>query len=199
MTVGSCRLVVAPVVLAIHGGGFVEGEPDRDTADWFRSRGVRAIAVEYSKDRPSRGLRDVKRLMRRHVREGRPVYAIGNSAGGTLALKLAQTGQPAAVAVINPVVDLVAWRYPNPVWQRALSARERRIVTPFRRCGRDTSRTYLTHGTLDLVAPIEASRRYAADERCNTRFVAQPGGTHLGIFVHDARGWLFRHILRRRA
>lgn len=110
-----------PVLLYIHGGGFTLGSPRTHAAlaaHMARAAGVVAVLPRYrlAPEHPCPAARqDVIAAHAALVAQGRtPVALAGDSAGGNLALLLAQhlrdSGQPMprAMALIAPVTDLSA-------------------------------------------------------------------------------------------
>lgn len=186
------------IVLVIHGGGFAGGSAadDQPIIDQYRAAGIAARSVEYRLGSPWRALEDAKAAMRQEQRKGRRVFVIGFSAGGTLALRLAQTGAPEAVAVVAPLIETRRWNCPSywPDVCATLTPWQRAYIQPAGRCSNVTSRTYVLHGTEDAHVPFAASQRYVAKRRCNAHLTARPGETHMHINVEQAVTWLARRV-----
>ena len=109
----------APVILYFHGGGFTIGSPRTHAALVGRlaaASGLRAVAPRYrlAPEHPFPAAReDAIAAWERLVRDGTPPVAIcGDSAGGCLALLVAQHArdaggpQPRALGLIAPIGDL---------------------------------------------------------------------------------------------
>ena len=105
------------LVLVIHGGSFVAGSPadTASTTQILRDRGIPAMSVSYRLGNPQRAENDVVRVARRlqhspHLR----LYAIGYSAGGTIAEVLAERRLVELATAVAPWSDL---RYTgDPQW-----------------------------------------------------------------------------------
>lgn len=108
----------APLLMYIHGGGFTIGSPHTHAAlvaHLARSAGMRAVSISYrlAPEHPFPAARnDAIAAYDRLVAAGTPPVAVcGDSAGGCLALQVAQhardTGraQPKALGLIAPIGD----------------------------------------------------------------------------------------------
>ncbi len=132
-----------PVVLTIHGGGYIIGNAGNmaKTDAQFEALGYKAVSVDYTLSNIGAGWRDVKAVAesygpRRHV------FAIGTSAGGGYAAKLAERGMVDAAYGFSPLVDLtgekwaafggVHFRCRTDHCQQRFSPVERRPLSPFR-------------------------------------------------------------------
>lgn len=101
-----------PIVVMFHAGGFATGGPqllDRRAVPIARRQGFKAVNVAYPLGDPHAALR-AARLEARKYRKRRPVCAYGESAGGTLAARLAQgkLGVDASAAY-SPIADLTTF------------------------------------------------------------------------------------------
>ena len=100
-----------PLLLYLHGGGFVVGDLDTHDAPCrmlCRHAGVDVLAVEYRKapEHPFPGYLDDARTAYRWAAERYETVAVGgDSAGGNLAATLAIEFDPALALLIYPVVD----------------------------------------------------------------------------------------------
>lgn len=102
-----------PVLLLIHGGGFVEGAPS--AMDYAAA--IVAEEGEFATLQPAYPLNDLAGAFER-LRgialdlegQGREVYAYGDSAGGAIAAWLASHGYVSAAAAKAPPTALVGWR-----------------------------------------------------------------------------------------
>jgi acetyl esterase/lipase len=105
-----------PVLLLIHSGGFIFGDPgleDRAAAQ-ARARGWRTESLDYPLwDLPG-AVRYCQRAASVYAARGRPVYAYGDSAGGTLAALLAERGEVRAAAALSPVSSIPRYAYAQP-------------------------------------------------------------------------------------
>lgn len=109
----------APLLMYIHGGGFTIGSPHTHAAlvaHLARAAGMRAVAIKYrlAPEHPFPAARDdAVAAYDRLVAAGTPPAAVcGDSAGGCLALQVAQHArnrggvQPKALGLIAPIGDL---------------------------------------------------------------------------------------------
>lgn len=109
----------APVLMYLHGGGFTIGSPRTHAAlaaHMAKAAGLRAVLPPYrlAPRHPFPAARqDAIAAYRRLIAEGTPPVALaGDSAGGCLALQVAQHArdhalpQPRALALIAPIADL---------------------------------------------------------------------------------------------
>ncbi len=140
----------APVLVYIHGGGWIAGDRTARSADlrWFAERGWLVVSVDYTLSSPDRHLWDVTQdqlacalgwVAANAARFGGDPSRLsvsGDSAGGNLAINTAYLSaagglrsscggimpKVAAVSAVYPVVDPVGF-YDNP--DRALGGRSR--------------------------------------------------------------------------
>ncbi len=99
-----------PVVLIFHSGGFIfAGKPMHQAAHAARRRGFVPKIVNYPPLNVPGAVRQSTQLAKRLNRRGRTVYAYGESAGGTLALLLAERGLVRAASAQAPVADIPGW------------------------------------------------------------------------------------------
>ena len=112
-----------PILLLIHGGGFAFDDPTRmdDAARVATARGFRPVRLEYTLWNLPRALADANRAAKRYARRG-PLFAYGESAGGTLAALVARPGRARAAVAYAPVSNLVHWLGDQPVMMRNLGA-----------------------------------------------------------------------------
>lgn len=190
-------------VLYLHGGGFVLGSPATHrpvAARLALATGVPVLLAEYrlAPEHPfPAGLEDVQEAWW-HVSRGgaRPVGLAGDSAGGWLALALAQytaaagLPQPAGLALFSPLLDLAAAEVPGPAdlmlpaaflaygaraWRGAIPASDPRLD--------------LLAGPLAGLPPtflsFDRDERLAADAR---RLVEQGGRAGVQFRVEEATG-----------
>lgn len=102
-----------PVLLLIHGGGFVEGSP----SGMDYAAAIVAREGEFATTQPAYPLNDLAGAFERLAEvalalqgQGREVYAYGDSAGGAIAVWLASQGYVEAAAAKAPLTALVGWR-----------------------------------------------------------------------------------------
>jgi acetyl esterase/lipase len=197
-TVVACLLVLAgcggessaepeqqPVVLLIHGGGFVVGDPSsmETAAELARDSGMQAVLIEYRLGNIRLALEDAIEAARQYGPD-REVYALGESAGGTLAALLAQRGLVDKAAANAPVADLVRWRTKSArAIKRSLGNPPREVLSRFSPALRTGESPILALGSRDdEIVPPGAARRWASrDPRVRFRFVE-------GGHVNDT-GW----------
>lgn len=128
----------APLLMYLHGGGFTIGSPHTHAAlvaHLARASGMRAVAVRYrlAPEHPFPAARDdACAAFDRLTEAGMPPAAIaGDSAGGCLALQVAQHARdtkapsPKALALIAPVADLS-----GDLAQRFAAAKDEILIPP---------------------------------------------------------------------
>jgi len=97
-------------VLIFHPGGFIfNSSATRGAGNAARRGGFEARIVDYPLADVPAAVNMSLRLAKRLHRHGRTVYAYGESAGGTLALLLAERGLVRAAAAQAPVSDIPGW------------------------------------------------------------------------------------------
>ncbi len=161
----------ACMVLALHGGGFIEGGPKdvQPVVDGLRRQGIMAKAARYPL---GRGLdvayRSVLRQVRRHQRRG-CVVTYGHSAGAIMGLWMSAVYRVPTVAM-NPLTDLPGWKV---VPGYDLGARKatwgseptQSRLSPLRRLNRRSGRATILHSSNDTIAPYSQSVRYVRRAR----------------------------------
>ena len=167
-------------VVCIHGGAWTsnldparpwEGNWMRHNASLLASLGYCAIEITHRSityatlenvlsdlNTAFKTVREV--IMPRHGL--RRLYAIGDSAGGHLALISATLDdaslRPERIVACNPVSDLT-----DPKWQLGnASAEERKEASPLYRASKTDTKTLILHGEKDTVVPIEFSHKLTA-------------------------------------
>jgi acetyl esterase/lipase len=164
-------------VLLFHGGGWSGGNPSlfHPTARYLAHRGLVAMAVQYRLYQPTGDVsvydcladcRAALAYVRDHAAElgvdPHRVSAMGDSAGGQLALMLGFGSAPAnAVISYNPVADLETCQHGID----HVHGPDRLTISPCHAV-RDTAvapaPTLLMHGESDTVCLVDQSRLYAA-------------------------------------
>jgi alpha/beta hydrolase fold len=150
-------------VLYLHGGGFVLGAASDPynilVCDELAARGFRARVVDYPLHDLPGAVRAARAAAARHRS---PVYAFGDSAGGTLAALLAVRGQVDAGVAFAAPSDLLTWPAEPGWWDRfGATPAERRAASPYRRAGRRGAPLLLMHDPRDIAVPFEQSLRLA--------------------------------------
>ena len=112
------------------------------------------------------------------------LYAVGDSAGGHLALMSAifndTSIRPQKVVACNPVCDLT-----DPKWQLgATTDAERRNASPLYRTDKTETEIFILHGDKDMTVPIEFSHKLfdhltSSGNKCE--FEILPNATHAFI------------------
>ena len=111
---GSPDVKRPPLLLYIPGGGFVQrNDASELVSEVADNRGYDFRSVGYPLNNPLGAFRAARRQARRAQRNGRDVYLYGESAGGTIAARLAQMGFGRAAAVNAPPTDLTKWSLPG--------------------------------------------------------------------------------------
>lgn len=136
-----------PLVLWVHGGGWLEGEPSAVQVSWWARRGAAVLSLGYRLSDAARWPRQLDDL-RAGVAAGLPLLGpvrraalvAGSSAGGHLALHLACRGLAASDAAVRPALrvagcaalhapayplaeDYPRAREPGSAWRRLLGHR----------------------------------------------------------------------------
>ncbi len=206
----SCDPPETPIanVVVIQGGGFVwPGWADLSLCRTLARRGFRAVNLVYPLHDLPGAVRATLREVRRERRSGRRVFAVGLSAGGTLAELAAVEGKvDGAVAVAAPT-DLLTWAPGGPVagqhwsspaayWRDVGATRaQRRAASPLRRAAGHAAPLLLFHSSDDEVVPIAQARALA--KHVPGARLRDLRGRHLQsqAFRRPALRWL-RHLAR---
>jgi acetyl esterase/lipase len=168
-----------PVLLLIHGGGFVEGSP----SGMDYAAAIAAGEGEFATLQPAYPLNNLAGAFERLAdvaraagEQGREVYAYGDSAGGAIAVWLASEGYVEAAAAKAPPTALVGWhsatarRYATAAvddhrsWRHlhATPSVRRTYSTAFRRSLRPV-RIYQSCG--DIVVPCSINIGFSRRDR----------------------------------
>jgi acetyl esterase/lipase len=126
---GAAAAEPRPVLLLIHGGGFVEGSP----AMMDYAATIAAREGEFATLQPYYPLNDLAGAFERLAdaalaleAQGREAYAYGDSAGGAIAVWLAANGYVEAAAGKAPPTALVGWRSATARHYATAAASDRR-------------------------------------------------------------------------
>lgn len=172
------------LILLIHGGGFVMGQPSDIASQAAAMKRLAPHAevrnVDYPLGFPDRGYRYLRRQARGH--RG-PTVAYGFSAGGYLSARLAANGDVKASVSVAGIYDLPSFAEfahvpSNPVTRAVLE-----IDTPKHRRSaalRPTSRSspnLLLHGDRDRTAPYADARAYVRRDH-RARLITMRGIGH---------------------
>ena len=118
-------------MLLMHGGSFVFGDAslERQAVAEARRDGFQARSLEYPLwDLPA-AVSYVNQVARSWRQAGHPVYAYGESAGGTLAALLAEKGLARSAVGYAPVVNIPKW-YPDILPWIKVDLQEARRFSP---------------------------------------------------------------------
>ena len=121
-----------PILLLFHSGGFVFGDTSYIAeAVTIASRvGFQPVAIEYPLGDLPAAVRAADDEARRYGRDGREVYAYGESAGGTLAALLSEHDLVEAAATYSQVTNVTQFvnHTPDPAfYQVAIAATDRQM------------------------------------------------------------------------
>ena len=169
-------------LLLFHPGGFVrnDGDPMTKAVEAATAQGFAPVVVDYPSADPAAALEAARAAADEHG-GARPVFAYGESAGGTLAGRIAQDGLVDRAALHSPVADVERFAdqsYPEEEWEEAFlgtEAEQRRVSLT----GRDSEVPILALiAADDEFIPRASIREWAgADGDVEVRVVP---GTHLG-------------------
>lgn len=157
-----CQLRGRPVasVLVIHGGAWYGGfaGASSDLCAELAALGYRARSLEYPLRRASASFEYALAAAAQEARRGRPVYAVGTSAGGTIAEYLAVRRQVDGALAVAPLSNLVEWRGLRPgFWEGlGMTLELRRRWSPYHNLGRSVP-LQIIHSRHDEVVPYEQS------------------------------------------
>ena len=154
-------------VLVIHGGAWMGGSAadGRDVCSPLAAMGYRVRSLEYPLWTIPGSIRYAYEAAREEAARGRPVYATGISAGGTIAEFLAVKSQIDGAVAVAPLSDFVNWRPPTPGFWAKLG------MTPEMRYRLSPSNNIeapaplrIIHSPQDRMVPYEQSVRMVS--RC---------------------------------
>jgi acetyl esterase/lipase len=195
----------APMLVYMHGGGFVSGRKDREARPLLyrlASQGWVCISANY-RLRPAAAfpdhLIDVKKViawMRHHGHEygADPgvVFVAGSSAGGHLASLAAltpndptfQPGFERADTSVTAAISLYGYYGP-------LDTKDQPPSSPLAYVGADAPPFFVAHGDLDTVVSVEGARHFVERLRSNSShpvvYAELPGAQHSFDLFHSLR------------
>lgn len=154
-------------VLVFHGGGFLAGNTGltEPLAERFRERGFRVENVAYPLGDVEAGQRTARRAARRARSKSGPVFAVGESVGGTFAAHLASARLVDGAVMAAAPTDLLRWNpevpgFPDYWGELRLTPDARWRLSPYRTAGRSVP-TLVFHSRADTAVPYVQSVRYA--------------------------------------
>ena len=198
-----------PLLVVIHGGFW------RNTLDLshmgrlcaaLAAHGIATFNIAYRRMGDDGGgwpgtFDDVRQAAAFARRRWERVGALGFSAGGHLALRLAgECEWLSGVVGLGPVADLVrAWelRLSNGVVGEFIGGRLEELSAACPMSHRPRTRVEIVHGTADDVAPVELSRRYAGVHPCTLAEVE--GANHFDVLNPESTAWPAVSAAARRA
>lgn len=197
----------APLLVYVPGGGFRERY---DASPWVRRvaerRGFEFRAPDYPLSNPLGAYRRIRRVVAKAQRNGRDVYLYGESAGGTIAARLAEQGFGRAAAVNAPPSNLMRWKMPDApnYWgeMRNGGPSTRRFLSPA--LHRSQSPILVQQSMTDSVVPGRMNARWARrDPKVRLRRYRgnHVAGTDLNAYLQNIRvalNYLDRQEGRRR-
>ena len=163
-----------PLVLLIHGGGWVAGNKDNMTilAEVVCEAGMAAACISYRlapKFPFPAAISDVAATADHLSKEwGSRVGCWGISAGAHLALTLANTSKVACAVSFCALTDLVDYRTHYPRYSHEFiqlflenKAENERPASPLYQVSASTASTLMVHGKRDDLVPVEQGRKLA--------------------------------------
>ena len=179
-----CQLRARPVasVLILHAGAWTGGSAGQtgDLCVELALQGYRARSLDYPLGTVPGSIEYARAAAAEEARSGGPVYALGVSAGGTIAEYLAVRGYLDGAVAVAPVSDLVDWPGLGPGYWEGLgmTVPMRHRWSPYENIRRP-SRLEIIHSTRDEAVPYEQSTRMV--RRCGSAcelVTLQYGGPH---------------------
>jgi acetyl esterase/lipase len=184
-------------VLVFYPGGFIVGDSaiTAPLARKIAALGYRAVNVEYPLGSLPAAMRLAARDASQASRLPQPVYAVGESSGGTLAGLLAAQHRVRAAYMEAAPTDLLRWapfESQTLNYYRAIglsTPQQRAAYSPYEQLSRRSSPMRLYHSPADTAVPYSESR--AIVKRAHTLGVdaslAQLVGNHLADQSHFQR------------
>lgn len=204
-----------PLVVFLHGGGWISGDRTmyRDEAVWLAPQGYACACIEYRLaplypfPTPVADAQAFVQFAKANAAElaidPEQITAVGNSAGGHMALMLGlcptmlnatdATIDPVnSVAAICPICDMeapadvhfpIAMTFLEQFLDGPYSGNEEtwRRASPMSYARPTDTRFLIVHGSDDDVVPVDQSRRMAAtleEHRCDVEYIEMPGEMH---------------------
>jgi hypothetical protein len=125
----------APLLLVLHSGGFILGKRHdvQEAMDRAAELGFKPVYVDYPLGDLPAAVRYTNRVARREADRGRPLYAYGESAGGTLAALLSTRGLTKEAATYSQITSLTRYtaHTQNPMDYKALISATNRDLRRF--------------------------------------------------------------------
>lgn len=194
-----CQKTADPIasVLVIHGGAWMGGEAKdvRDICARLAGMNYRARSLEYPLWTVPGSIDYAQRAAREESARGRPVYATGISAGGSIAAYLAVRSEVDGAVAVAPLSDFVDWRpYKPGFWESlGMTLAMRQRLSPYRNITAP-ARLRIIHSRDDRVVPYEQSARMVG--RCGPACELVTLGLglgHLSLGSHGpVTGWFAR-------
>lgn len=159
-----CQNAAQPIasVLVIHGGGWKGGSAamGRDVCSPLARMGYRVRSLEYPLGTVPGAMAYADEAAKEEARRGRPVYAMGVSAGGSMAEYLAVKSRIDGAVAVAPLSDFVDWRPPTPGFWGSLGMTPelRRHFSPYHNI-EVPAPLRIVHSPQDEVVPYEQSVR----------------------------------------
>lgn len=193
------------IIVLIH-GGYWRHEYDRKhlapLAKAFAAEGWSVALIEYRRiqGNPDAMLEDVKDAVALIEKEYKNIILVGHSAGGQLALVLANSTKTIGTIALAPVTDLLAAEQLD-LDEGAVSdylgcpANMRSDLDPMR-IEFSAKEIVLIHGTLDIRVPFEFSTRFTKNKEAkNLLFIPLDGVGHFELI--DPRQEIFKTICQQ--
>lgn len=183
-----CQVSSRPLasVLVIHGGAWYGGSASSsaDLCSEAAALGYRARSLEYPLRSVGGSIEYAQAAASEERRLGRPLYAVGTSAGGTIAAYLAVRGRVDGALAVAPLSDMVDWREPwAGFWDGlGMTPELRRRWSPCHNVGRSAP-LQIVHSRQDEVVPYEQSVRMVrrCGAPCDLVTLAQGGGHTMSV------------------
>lgn len=147
-------------VLMLHPGAYLFGDArvEQPFADRFAAAGFRVVALDY----PLGNVPAAERYAARAVRRYRAAFAVGQSAGGTLAAYLDVRGLVRAAVDVSGPTDFLTFPELWRGWWREIGLRTvaaRRAASPATLCCRRQAPLMEAYSPQDRVVPYSQARR----------------------------------------
>lgn len=186
-------------VLWMHGGGWQGDDPqrvinNRPYGERMARWGYTVHSIDYGSGR--RSIRDVLNYYDRMRKRG-PVYAAGGSAGGHLALMLAQRRNLSSVIGIAPPTNLLRTTSLIEPYVRSTFGDKRRAFSPYHQRRKIDEPVLIGHARGDPYVRLRDSRRFARATGNRVIAVDQGSGSNWHVNVDPADERAFYRQTRR--